>query len=55
VAHETALHYTGKVEGDYRPRLLKIISNDDIRLVFYSARKPVMVNPALVKLYAYHK
>jgi murein DD-endopeptidase MepM/ murein hydrolase activator NlpD len=49
-----ALRYTGKVAGDYRPGLLKIISNDDIRLVFYSGKKPVLVNPALEKLYAYH-
>ncbi len=45
------LEYTGEVQGDYLPTPFKIISSDDIRLVFFKGVKPVIVNNSLEKLY----
>ncbi|HNW29989.1 MAG TPA: M23 family metallopeptidase [Spirochaetota bacterium] len=45
------LEYTGEVRGDYLPTPFKIISTDDIRLVFFKGVKPVVVNNSLEKLY----
>lgn len=48
------LEYTGKILGEYKPRILKLISNDDIRFVFFKDKKPVLFNTKLEKLYAFH-
>jgi murein DD-endopeptidase MepM/ murein hydrolase activator NlpD len=45
------LNFKGEVLGDYLPTPFKIISTDDIRLVFFKGMKPVIVNTALEKLY----
>lgn len=45
------LNFTGEVTGDYLPTVFKVISTDDIRLVFFKGVKPVIVNNALEKLY----
>ncbi|MDR3238335.1 MAG: LysM peptidoglycan-binding domain-containing M23 family metallopeptidase, partial [Spirochaetia bacterium] len=49
------LEYRGGASGEYKPWILKIISNDDIRLVFFKNTKPVFLNPQIEKLYAYHR
>ena len=45
------LDYKGEVRGDYLPTPFKIISTDDVRLVFFKGEKPVIVNNSLEKLY----
>jgi murein DD-endopeptidase MepM/ murein hydrolase activator NlpD len=45
------LGYAGEVRGDYLPSLFKLISSDDIRLVFFKGARPVIVNNDLEKLY----
>ena len=45
------LNYAGTVAGDYLPSLFRVISTDDIRLVFFRGVKPVIVNNSLEKLY----
>ncbi|OHD66492.1 MAG: hypothetical protein A2176_03885 [Spirochaetes bacterium RBG_13_51_14] len=45
------LGLNGVVRGDYLPTPFKIISTDDIRLVFFRDAKPVIVNNAIEKLY----
>lgn len=42
-----------KVLGDYRPKIFRIISPDDIRLVFFENEKPLVVNNDIQKIYAY--
>lgn len=42
-----------KILGDYKPRLLKIFSPDDIRLVFFEKEKPLIVNNDIQKIYTY--
>ena len=49
------LKYNGKITGDYKPKILKIISNDDIRFVFFKNAKPVLLNSQIERLYAYHR
>ncbi|MCL2025423.1 MAG: M23 family metallopeptidase [Leptospirales bacterium] len=49
------LKYDDKIMGDYKPRILKIISNDDIRFVFFKNVKPVLLNTKIEKLYVYHR
>ncbi len=39
--------------GDYLPSLFKLISRDDVRLVFFKESTPVVVNDSLEKLHAY--
>ncbi len=45
------LGYRGRVKGNYLPTLFKIISTDQVRLVFIPGEKPVLVNNSLEKLY----
>ncbi len=42
-----------KLEGEYRPALFKLFSNDDVRLVFFQGAKPVLLNKPMGKLYAH--
>jgi len=42
-----------KVLGDYKPKIFRIISPDDIRLVFFENEKPLVVNGEIQKIYAY--
>ena len=48
------LEYTGVVRGEYKPWILKLISNDDIRFVFFKDKKPLLFNEKIEKLYAFH-
>lgn len=48
---KSLLDFKGEVRGDYLPTIFKIISTDDIRLVFFKGMKPVIVNAGLEKLY----
>lgn len=50
-----AAKYTGAINGDYRLSIFKLISMDDIRLVFFKDVKPLVVNDSLEKLYQYKK
>jgi murein DD-endopeptidase MepM/ murein hydrolase activator NlpD len=45
------LNYKGEARGEYLPTPFKLVSTDDIRLVFLRNAKPVIVNNALEKLY----
>jgi murein DD-endopeptidase MepM/ murein hydrolase activator NlpD len=45
------LNYKGEARGEYLPTPFKLISTDDIRLVFLKNAKPIIVNNALEKLY----
>ncbi|MBN1495675.1 MAG: M23 family metallopeptidase [Spirochaetes bacterium] len=45
------LKYEGEVRGEYIPTPFKLISTDDIRLVFFKEARPVIVNNYLEKLY----
>ncbi len=45
------LNYTKKIGGDYKPSFFEIISNDDIRLVFFKGSTPVFVNNKIRRLY----
>ena len=47
------LKYEGKIMGDYKPKILKIFSNDDIRFVFFKNARPVLLNSKIEKLYVY--
>lgn len=49
------LSFEGEVKGEYLPSILKLISNDDVRLVFFENSAPVQVNPAIATLYRYHR
>ncbi|HNX23874.1 MAG TPA: LysM peptidoglycan-binding domain-containing M23 family metallopeptidase [Spirochaetota bacterium] len=42
-----------KILGDYKPKIFRIISPDDIRLVFFEKGKPMVVNNDIQKIYAY--
>jgi len=42
-----------KISGDYRPGIFRIISPDDMRLVFFEDAYPVVVNDTIEKLYSY--
>jgi hypothetical protein len=39
--------------GDYKPKIFRIISPDDIRLVFFEKEKPMIVNNDIQKIYSY--
>jgi len=54
-AMEEKLDFEGTVTGEYRPRLLKLISNDDVRLAFFKDSEPELVNPLIETLYSYHR
>jgi len=42
-----------KISGDYKMRLYRIISPDDMRVVFFENEIPLVVNSSIQKLYAY--
>lgn len=42
-----------KVSGDYRPQFFRIISPDDMRMVFFEDTYPVVVNDTIEKIYSY--
>ncbi len=42
-----------KILGDYKPKIFRLISPDDIRLVFFEKEKPMVVNNDIQKIYAY--
>ncbi len=42
-----------KILGDYKPKIFRIISPDDMRLVFFENEKPLVVNNDIQKIYAY--
>ncbi len=47
------LHFRGEIRGEFRPRLFKLISNDDMRLVFFKDAKPVFVNSEIAVVYSF--
>lgn len=42
-----------KISGDYKPSLFRLISPDDMRIVFFEDTYPVVVNDQIAKIYAY--
>jgi murein DD-endopeptidase MepM/ murein hydrolase activator NlpD len=44
---------SNQILGDYRPKIFRIISPDDMRIVFFENEKPLVVNNDIQKLYAY--
>ncbi len=42
-----------KILGDYKPKIFRIISPDDIRLAFFDKEKPMIVNNDIQKIYTY--
>jgi len=44
---------TNKILGDYKPHFYRIISPDDMRLVFFENEIPLVVNNNIQKIYAY--
>ncbi len=42
-----------KISGDYRPKILRLISPDDMRIAFFDDTYPVIVNNDIEKIYAY--
>ena len=42
-----------KISGDYKPELFRIISPDDMRIVFFDDTFPVIVNNHIEKIYSY--
>lgn len=42
-----------KTSGDYRPGIFRIISPDDMRIVFFEDTYPVIVNESIEKIYSY--
>lgn len=49
----TLMGKKNKILGEYRPKLFRLISPDDIRLVFFENEKPIVVNNDIKKIYAY--
>jgi murein DD-endopeptidase MepM/ murein hydrolase activator NlpD len=45
------LNFKGEVGGEYLPSLFRLISTDQIRLVFFKGVRPVVVNQSIEKLY----
>jgi murein DD-endopeptidase MepM/ murein hydrolase activator NlpD len=43
----------GKISGDYKPRFYRIISPEDMRVVFFENEFPLVVNNNIQKIYAY--
>lgn len=43
----------GKILGDYRPGIFRIISPDDMRIVFFEKARPQVVNDNIEKIYRY--
>lgn len=42
-----------RILGDYKPKIFRIFSPDDIRVVFFADEKPLIVNNDIQKIYAY--
>ena len=42
-----------KILGDYKPKLFRLFSPDDVRLVFFENEQPQIVNNDIQKIYAY--
>jgi murein DD-endopeptidase MepM/ murein hydrolase activator NlpD len=42
-----------KILGDYRPKLFRLISPDDVRIVFFENEQPLIVNNDIQKIYSY--
>jgi len=42
-----------KISGDYKPRFYRIISPEDMRIVFFENEIPLVVNNDIQKIYAY--
>jgi len=42
-----------KILGDYKPKLFKLFSPDDMRIVFFQGAKPKIVNNDIEKIYKY--
>lgn len=42
-----------RILGDYKPKLFRLISPDDIRLVFFEDTRPMIVNNDIEKIYKY--
>ncbi|MCP4133429.1 MAG: peptidoglycan DD-metalloendopeptidase family protein [bacterium] len=49
------LNFKGSPKGEFVPTFFKIISTDDIRMVFFKNAKPVLVNNYLERLYRFRK
>ncbi len=49
------LGYTGEVKGKYLPTVFRLISTDDIRLVFFKHAKPAILNEYIARLYNFRK
>lgn len=47
------LNYDDDVAGDYKPRLFRLISPDDMRLVFFQDAIPEIVNSDIKSIYRY--
>lgn len=47
------MNYDEEIAGDYKPRLFRLISPDDLRLVFFKDAIPQIVNNEIEKLYKY--
>ncbi len=54
-AMKKILKFNGTIKGEYLPTILKLITNDDIRFVFFENSEPEIVNPAIASLYSYHR
>jgi len=48
---EKKLNYNKKINGEYKPSFFEIISNDDLRIVFFDDVSPILVNKKIRKLY----
>ena len=42
-----------KISGDYKPRFYRLISPEDMRIVFFENEIPLVVNNGIQKIYAY--
>lgn len=47
------MNYDEEVAGDYKPRLFRLVSPDDVRLVFFKNAIPQIVNKEIEMLYRY--
>jgi murein DD-endopeptidase MepM/ murein hydrolase activator NlpD len=42
-----------KISGDYKPNIFRLISPDDMRIVFFEKARPQVVNDSIEKIYRY--
>lgn len=49
----TMMGSKNRILGDYKPKIFRIFSPDDIRIVFFEKEKPLIVNNDIQKIYAY--